>query len=57
MDVKLYWEAIAKKVGDNRKWEQLHPQHQMMVVQSVNMLLQVINQKGTEDASFINNPV
>lgn len=48
MDVVKYWSAIAAKVGDNRKWDDLHPQHQMMIIQSINMLIQVLsdNQRG-----------
>ena len=45
MDVIAYWNAIAAKVGDTRKWEDLHPQHQIAVVQSINMLLQVLHEK------------
>lgn len=45
MDVINYWNAIAKKAGDPRAWEQLQPQHQMMIVQSINMLLQVLNER------------
>lgn len=44
-DVILYWNAIAAKAGDTRKWEQLPPQHQSMISQSVNMLLMVLTDK------------
>lgn len=45
MDIILYWNAIAAKVGDTRKWKQLPPQHQNLVIQSVNMLIMVLNDK------------
>ena len=43
--VEDYWKAIAAKAGDNRTWQQLHPQHQQMVIQSINLLIQVLNSK------------
>ena len=42
-DVEKYWEAVRIKFGSTRKWSELHPQEQMLVLQSVNMLLQVLN--------------
>lgn len=45
-DVIAFWNAIAAKAGDTRKWEQLPPQHQQMVVQSINMLLMVLTDKA-----------
>ena len=42
-DVEKYYEAIRIKYGSTRKWNELHPQEQMLVLQSVNMLLQVLN--------------
>lgn len=44
-DVELYWEAIANKAGDNRKWTELNPQEQMMIIQSINQLLHVLRNK------------
>lgn len=41
-DIEIYWQRIAKACGDNRLWNDLHPQEQMFVIQSVNMLLQVL---------------
>lgn len=41
-DIEIYWQRIAKACGDNRSWNDLHPQEQMFVIQSVNMLLQVL---------------
>jgi len=45
MDVITYWNAIALKAGDTRSWEQLEPQQQHMVIQSINLLIQVLNSK------------
>lgn len=42
MDVITYWNAIAAKAGDTRKWDNLPLQHQQMVIQSINMLLMVL---------------
>jgi hypothetical protein len=44
-DIIAYWQAIAAKTGDTRTWNQLPPQHQNAVVQSVNMLLMVLTDK------------
>lgn len=44
-NVEQYWQAISAKAGDNRTWHQLPPQHQQMIVQSVNMLLMVLTDK------------
>lgn len=40
-----YWNAIAAKAGDNRKWHDLHPMHQQMIIQSINLLISVLSQK------------
>lgn len=42
-EVEQYWKAIAKKFGDNREFTDLHPNEQMMIIQSINMLLQVLH--------------
>lgn len=42
-DVEKFYEAIRSKYGSTRKWNELHPQEQMMVVQACNMLLDVLN--------------
>jgi hypothetical protein len=44
-NVEEYWAAVAKKAEDNRTWHQLPPQHQQMVIQSINMLLMVLTDK------------
>lgn len=41
--VEKYYEAIRIKYGSTRKWSELHPQEQMMIVQSINILLDVLN--------------
>lgn len=38
-----YWNAIKAKSGDSRHWNDLEPQLQQMVIQSINMLLQVLH--------------
>lgn len=38
-----YWNAIKDKSGDSRHWNDLDPQHQHMVIQSVNQLLLVLS--------------
>jgi len=43
--VITYWNAIAKKAGDTRTWDQLPLQSQQMVIQSINMLLMVLTDK------------
>lgn len=45
MDVILYWNTIAQKTGDNRKWEELNPQLQNAVIQSINILIFVLETK------------
>ena len=42
-DVELYWQKIAEKLGDTRKWNELTRQQQDAVIQSVNILLAVLN--------------
>lgn len=42
-DVETYWNAIAVKAGDNRKWNDLHPQLQGIVINSINQLLMVLS--------------
>lgn len=42
-DVELYWQKIAEKFGDTRKWNELTRQQQDAVIQSVNILLAVLN--------------
>lgn len=42
-DVEKYWNAIAAKAGDSRKWGDLPLQLQHLVIQSINQLLVVLN--------------
>lgn len=42
-DVEKYWHSIAAKTGDPRRWSDLSPQEQHMVIQSINLLLMVLN--------------
>lgn len=42
-DVEKYWEKISKAHGDTRTWHELTPQQQNAVIQSVNILLAVLN--------------
>lgn len=42
-DVEKYWQAIATKAGDTRKWSDLSPQEQMMIVHSINLLIAVLS--------------
>jgi hypothetical protein len=42
-DVESYWQAIAAKFGDNRKWTDLQPQEQHLVINSINQLLAVLH--------------
>ena len=44
-DVTKYWEAIAAKAGDNRKWDDLPRQLQDAVIHSINILLMVLSTK------------
>ena len=41
-DVEIYWDAINSKCSKQRKWDELNPQEQMIVMQSINMMLQVL---------------
>ena len=45
-DVERYWEAIRKKWSHPLpSYQQLDPMEQMMLVQSVNILLQILNNR------------
>jgi len=42
-DVERYWNAIrAKWPNPTPEWKDLDPQRQMMIMQSINLLLQVL---------------
>lgn len=40
--VEVYWERIATAAGDKRKWTDLTPQQQHIVINSINALLFVL---------------
>lgn len=40
-DVEKFWYAMAPKMGDNRKWEQLTGGEQVTFVEGINLLLSV----------------
>ena len=42
-EVEQYWQAVAAKFGDERKWTDLNPQQQQVVIQSINALLAVLH--------------
>jgi hypothetical protein len=46
-DVIDYWNAIRNKWGNPLpEFQDLHPMHQMQIVQSINLLIMVINQNS-----------
>lgn len=42
-DVSNYWETIAAKFGDTRKWNDLTLQQQQVVIQSINAIMAVLH--------------
>jgi len=42
-DVEIYWQKIAEKYGDTRKWQDLSPNAQHLIIQSINALLYVLS--------------
>lgn len=42
-DVEQYWQAIATKFGDTRKWSDLNINQQQVVIQSINAMLAVLH--------------
>ena len=42
-DVETYWSKICVAYGDKRSWNELNLQQQNAVIQSVNILLAVLN--------------
>ena len=48
-DVEQYWEAIRKKwPNPTPSYHQLDPLEQMMLVQSINILLQILNNRRAQ---------
>ena len=41
--VELYWKRLALLTGDAREWYDLQPHEQGMIVQSLNLTIQVLN--------------
>ena len=44
-EVEQYWQAIAAKAGDPRSWNDLNHQEQVLIIQSINMILAVLNNR------------
>lgn len=42
-EVEQYWQAIAAKFGDTRKWSDLNTNQQQVVIQSINTMLAVLH--------------
>jgi len=42
-DIEKYWAKICVAYGDTRSWNELNLQQQSAVIQSVNILLAVLN--------------
>ena len=49
-DVEVYWQTIATKANDPRSWHQLSAPEQMAIIQSINLLLSVINHYRNQNA-------
>lgn len=48
-DVEKYWEAIrAKWPSPVPTWQHLGPQDQMMVLQSINILINILNNNSSK---------
>ena len=49
-EVIKYWDAIRAKTGDSRHWNSLQPQEQQMMIQSINLLIQVLMNDPKENS-------
>ena len=49
-DVIKYWDTIRAKTGDSRHWNSLQPHEQQMVLQSINLLIQVLMNDPKENS-------
>ena len=50
-DVIKYWDSIRAKTGDSRQWNSLLLQEQQMMIQSINLMIQVLmNDPKAQDA-------
>ena len=45
-----YWDSIRAKTGDSRQWNSLQPQEQQMMLQSINLLIQVLMNDPKENS-------
>jgi len=53
-DVIKYWESICSRTNNLPDWHSLAPQHQQMMMQSINLMLAVMhdnNATGKENES------
>jgi len=53
-DVIKYWESIRSRTNNLPDWHSLAPQHQQMMMQSINLMLSVMhdnNSTGKENES------
>ncbi len=41
--VEQFWEAVAAKFGDDRKWQDLTPQQQHVMINAINHILAVLH--------------
>ncbi len=41
-EVQMYYEAMRKHFPSAPEWQNLHPQEVQMIIQSINLLLQVV---------------
>ena len=41
-DVEKFFDAVAAKLGVQKKYHELHPVQQIQLVQAINMILQVV---------------
>lgn len=44
-DVEKFWNQIAKAYGDPRSYAQLSPQEQHLLIQSINGILAILNNR------------
>ena len=44
-DIEIFWKAIAAKFDNHRDWGDLNLNEQLLIVQAVNMILQVVNNR------------
>lgn len=42
-DVEQFWQSVAAKFGDTRKWSELNLQQQQVVIQGLNNVLAVLH--------------